>query len=97
MDGPKHVVGDRAAHPDQIAERQRKKSMIRWAISSARVSNAKWPAFTKDTSAAGWSRLKASAPGGRKKGSLRPQIAKIGGRFSRKYVCHTEYAGMFVR
>jgi O-antigen ligase len=53
------------------------------AISAAWVSSAKWPVSRKWTSAFGLSRAKASAPGGRKNGSCRPQTARNGGRRSR--------------
>src|SRR6516164_7635949 len=62
-----------------------RKSRIAVAISWACVSSAKWPVSKKWTSAFGSSRLKASAPGGRKKGSCLPQTASSGGRLLRKY------------
>jgi len=46
----------------------------------------------KRTSALGRSRLNASAPGGRRNGSLLPQTASNGGRFVRKYSWNLESA-----
>src|SRR5271155_187895 len=55
------------------------------AISAAWVSSAKWPVSKKRTTASGMSRLNASAPGGRKNGSFRPQTARRGGLCVLKY------------
>ena len=55
------------------------------AISAAWVSNAKCPVSKKRTVAFGMSRLNASAPGGKKNGSLLPQAASSGGLWVRKY------------
>src|SRR6516164_1372081 len=62
----------------------RRKLRIAAAISSQCVSSAKWPVSKKRTFAPGMSRLNASAPGGRKKGSFFPQTAKNGGLCLRK-------------
>ena len=55
------------------------------AISCAWVSRAKCPVSKNSTFAFGLSRLNASAPGGRKKGSFFPQTAKNFGLCVRKY------------
>src|SRR6266566_4020108 len=47
------------------------------AISAQCVSNAKWPVSKKRTSAAGMSRLNASAPAGKKNGSSLPHTADV--------------------
>ena len=65
-------------------QRARKSRMLA-AISSTCVSSAKCPESKKVTTALGLSRLKASAPGGRKNGSFLPQTAKKGGLCLRKY------------
>src|SRR3546814_18265741 len=59
-----------------------RKPRISAAISAAWVSSAKCPVSKKRTTAAGMSRLKASAPAGRKKGSFLPQTARKGDRKS---------------
>ncbi len=64
-----------AEAPDNKSQLGRK-SRIAAAISAAWVSSAKWPVSKKRTVASGMSRLKASAPGGRKNGSFLPQIAR---------------------
>ena len=53
---------------------------MRREISGPCVSMAKWPVSRKCSSVFGLSRLNASAPGGRKKGSFLPQIASVGGQ-----------------
>src|SRR5262249_35101636 len=58
---------------------QARNSRIAAAISAACVSSAKCPVSRKRTTAAGMSRLKASAPAGRKNGSFLPHTAKSGG------------------
>src|SRR5262245_52727533 len=70
-------------HVEHHPERDRK-LRIAAAISSQCVSRAKWPVSKKRTSAAGMSRLNASAPGGRKNGSFLPQAARNGGLCLRK-------------
>src|SRR5215471_4900883 len=62
-----------------------RKSRIAAAISLACVSSAKWPVSKKRTTASGMSRVNASAPAGRKNGSLRPHTARNGGLCVRKY------------
>jgi hypothetical protein len=59
-------------------------SRIAVAMSPAWVSRAKWPVSKKRTTACGMSRLKASAPAGRKNGSFFPHTASNGGRWVRK-------------
>jgi hypothetical protein len=54
------------------------------AISAACVPSAKRPVSKKRTVAFGMSRLNASAPGGRKKGSFLPHAARNGGLWVRK-------------
>ena len=54
------------------------------AISRACVSSAKLPVSNKRITAFGISRLNASAPGGRKKGSFLPQAASKGGLWMRR-------------
>jgi hypothetical protein len=49
------------------------------AISGPWLSSAKWPASRRWTSVSGLSRLKASAPAGRKNGSFLPQTARSAG------------------
>src|SRR5439155_12991294 len=61
-----------------------RKSRIAAAISSACVSSAKWPVSKKRMTAPGTSRLNASAPAGRKKGSFLPHTARNGGLCVRK-------------
>src|SRR5262245_25568127 len=56
-----------------------RKSRMLSAISRACVSSAKWPVSRKRTTARGLSRLNASAPGGKKNGSVLPHTAKSGG------------------
>src|SRR5262249_52840611 len=83
---------DDGAHdctPSTKGSQGTRKSRMAAAISAAWVSSAKWPGANKRTTAAGMSRLKASAPAGRKKGSLRPQVARTGGRSVRKYFWKT--------
>src|SRR5262249_54789 len=67
-----------------------RKSRMAGAISAAWVSSAKCPVSSRRTTASGMSRLNASAPAGRKKGSWRPQVASNGGRSVRKYFWKTE-------
>src|SRR5215469_16131631 len=67
------------------------KSRMAAPISWACVSSAKWPVSKNRTSAFGLSRLNASAPGGRKKGSFLPQTASSGGRLLRKYSWNLGY------
>ena len=55
------------------------------AISLTWVSSAKWPVSRNWTVALGLSVWKAWAPGGMKKGSFLPQMARSGGFDSRKY------------
>src|SRR4051794_26927353 len=62
----------------RVADLGARKSRISAAISSTCVSSAKWPVSKKRTTAPGMSRLNASAPGGRKKGSFLPQTARSG-------------------
>ena len=64
-----------AARPYSRHQRA-KKSRIAAAISFAWVSSAKWPVSKKWIMAPGISRLNASAPPGRKKGSFFPQTAR---------------------
>src|SRR5579862_2689727 len=61
-----------------------RKSRIAAAISAACVSSAKCPVSKKRMTAPGMSRLKASAPGGRKNGSFLPHTARNGGLWARK-------------
>ena len=63
----------------QRATLRPRNSSIASPISRPCVSMAKWPESTKRTSALPLSRLKASAPAGRKNGSLLPHIASVGG------------------
>src|SRR5215831_6987972 len=60
-------------------------------ISAPCVSSAKCPVFKSTTSACGLSRLKASAPAGRKIGSVLPHTASVGGRWVRKYCWNRGY------
>src|SRR6516225_10030396 len=62
--------------PPILAPSAAKKSRIAAAISFAWVSSAKWPVSKKWIMAPGISRLNASAPPGRKKGSFFPQTAR---------------------
>ena len=69
--GPQpQIVG--AGGRTELRNQPPRKSRIAVAISAACVSSAKCPVSKKRTSALGISRLKASAPGGRKKGSNLP-------------------------
>ena len=70
--------------------------MIASAISLTWVSSAKWPVGTKRMSASGISRLNASAPAGRKNGSLLPQTASSGGWLARKYSWNLGYSSMLL-
>ncbi len=68
------------SHPPVDQLECARKSWISAAISSAWVSNAKWPVSKNRTIALGMSRLNASAPGGRKKGSFFPHTpTDVGG------------------
>src|SRR5262249_49514848 len=75
-----------------VYEIQARKSRIAAAISAACVSSAKCPVSRKRTTAAGMSRLKASAPAGRKNGSFLPHTAKSGGLCARKYSWNDGYS-----
>src|SRR5262249_22821491 len=63
----------------------RRKSRMATAISSQCVSRAKCPVSKNATLAFLMSRLKASAPAGKKNGSLLPQTARRGGWCCRRY------------
>jgi hypothetical protein len=61
-----------------------RKSRIAAAITLAWVSSAKWPVSKKWITASGMSRLNASAPRDRKKGSFFPHVARKRGSCVRK-------------
>src|SRR5215467_14874966 len=74
-----------------LRDRHLRNLRILSAISLACVSKAKWPVSKKRTTARGLSRLKASAPGGKKNGSFLPHTAKSGGLCVRKYSWNEGY------
>src|SRR5262245_20170913 len=76
----------------ELCNQRARKSRIAAAISAACVSSAKCPVSKKRTTALGISRLKASAPGGRKNGSFLPHTARNGGLWSRKYFWKVGYS-----
>src|SRR5262249_58422881 len=80
-----HALRRAAAKRCPWSPERNRRSRIAAAISSQWVSSAKWPVSKKRTSAFGMSRLNASAPGGRKKGSFLPHTARKGGLCLRKY------------
>src|SRR5262245_61847754 len=86
-----HHASRRVAPRGALTSTSARNSRMATAISSQCVSRAKCPVSKNATCASLMSRLNASAPAGRKNGSLLPQTASNGGWCRRKYCWKVGY------